>query len=139
MENPRRLLSMILLGDALVNLPLIILCLFVMRELEAARVPFWAAALLIFGLVVFLCDLVPKVAGLTDPYRVAKLGVRVMGALAPVFDPVARQLQRWSEAMAGRHHAGAFEDGAFSERRRTGDAHRTERGRGRASGVGERD
>jgi CBS domain containing-hemolysin-like protein len=100
MENPRRLLSMILLGDALVNLPLIILCLYVMHGLEAARVPFWAAGLLIFGLVVFLCDLLPKMAALSDPYRVAKIGVRVLRVLAPVFDPIARRLQRWSEAVA---------------------------------------
>ncbi len=113
MENPRRLLSMILLGDALVNLPLIILCLYVMRNLEAARVPAWAAGLLIFGLVVFLCDLVPKVAGLTDPYRVAKVGVRVMGALAPVFDPLARLLQRWSEALADAITPASLKTGHF--------------------------
>ena len=113
MENPRRLLSTILLADALTNLPLIILCLFVLRGLEAARVPFWAAALLIFGLVVFLCDLVPKIAALTDPYRVAKIGVRVMVALMPVFDPIARQLQKWSEALAEALTPAALKTGHF--------------------------
>lgn len=113
MENPRRLLSAILFADSLVNLPLIILCLFVMRELEAARVPLWAGALLIFGLVVFLCDLMPKMAALTDPYRVARLGVRVMIPLMPIVDPIARRLQIWSEALAEMLTPAALKTGHF--------------------------
>src|SRR5688500_8953392 len=64
MENPRRLLSAILCADGLVNLPLILLCLFLLRELLAPEIPFWVAALIIFGIVVFICDLVPKVVAL---------------------------------------------------------------------------
>jgi CBS domain containing-hemolysin-like protein len=100
MENPRRLLSAILLADALANLPLIVLCLALIRQYLGAEIPFWVASLLIFGVVVFLCDLVPKMIALTDPYRVAKIGVRVMSVVTPVFDPAARVLQRWSEAIA---------------------------------------
>src|SRR6266853_1483719 len=44
MENPRRLLSAILLTDALVNLPLIILCLFLMEARLLPQVPFWVGA-----------------------------------------------------------------------------------------------
>jgi putative hemolysin len=100
MENPRRLLSAILLADALANLPLIILCLALLRGYLEPMVPFWAAALLVFGVVVFLCDLVPKVLALTDPYRVAKIGVRVMSVITPALDPAARLLQKWAEAFA---------------------------------------
>jgi putative hemolysin len=64
MENPRRLLSAILLGDVLVNLPLILLCLFVLRGAETPFMPYWAASLLIFALIVFVCDLVPKLVAL---------------------------------------------------------------------------
>src|SRR5688572_25998779 len=59
MENPRRLLSAILVGDALMNLPLIIICIFLLRHAAAPQLPPWAKALLIFALVVFVCDLVP--------------------------------------------------------------------------------
>ncbi|MEA3210838.1 MAG: magnesium and cobalt exporter, family [Chthoniobacter sp.] len=100
MENPRRLLSAILLADALVNLPLIILCLALLRASHPTGVPFWIATLPIFALIVFVCDLVPKLIALTDPYRVAKIGVRVMSVLTPIFDPVTRRLQRWSEVLA---------------------------------------
>ncbi len=100
MENPRRLLSAILLADSLVNLPLILLCLWLLREYAATAVPFWVAALLIFALIVFVCDLVPKLLALGDPYRVARLGVSVMRVMMPVVDPIARGLQRVSERMA---------------------------------------
>ncbi|MDQ3623110.1 MAG: hemolysin family protein [Verrucomicrobiota bacterium] len=102
MENPRRLLSAILLLDACVNLPLIILCLWLLRSQLSKQVPFWAAALLIFALVVFVCDLVPKLFALGNTHRLAKVGVRVMQVLMPVFDPVSRALQRVSERVAER-------------------------------------
>jgi len=100
MENPRRLLSVILLADALVNLPLIVLSLYLLRLLEGPDVPFWVEALPIFAFIVFVCDLVPKLAALADPYRFARLGVRVLRVLTPVFDPLARVLQRVSEKIA---------------------------------------
>jgi CBS domain containing-hemolysin-like protein len=100
LENPRRLLSVILLCDALSNFPLVLLCLFLLRGMEGAVVPFWVAALLIFALVVFVCDLVPKVAALANPYRFARIGVRVLRPLMPVFDPISRVLQRISENIA---------------------------------------
>ena len=100
MENPRRLLSALLLADALVNLPLIILCLFLLRGVVSPVVPFWAAALLIFALVVFACDLMPKLVALAEPDRIARLGVRVMQGLMPVIDPTSRVLQRISERVA---------------------------------------
>lgn len=102
LENPRRLLSAILLADALVNLPLIIICLFLLREALLPGVPFWAAALLIFTLIVVVCDLVPKVAALTDPYRIAAVGVRSLRVLMPIFDPIARILQHISDRAADR-------------------------------------
>ncbi len=113
MENPRRLLSAILLADALANLPLIILCLALLHIYQGPDVPYWAAALLIFGVVVFLCDLMPKLFALTDPYRVAKIGVRVMCVLTPVFDPASRLLQKWSEAVAEAITPAALKKGHF--------------------------
>ena len=100
MENPRRLLSAILLADSLVNLPLILLCLWLLRTRVETTLPFWVAALLIFALIVFVCDLVPKLLALADCYRFARLGVSVMQFIMPVVDPIARWLQRVSENLA---------------------------------------
>jgi CBS domain containing-hemolysin-like protein len=73
-----------------------------LREVVRLPCPFGVAAVVIFGLIAIVCDLVPKVIALGEPYRLAKIGARVMGALLPLLDPVARVLQRWSEGVADR-------------------------------------
>jgi len=113
MENPRRLLSVILLADALVNLPLIILSLAVLRARVGLGTPFWVEALLIFALIVFVCDLLPKLAALANPYRFARIGVRVLRVLTPVFDPIARVLQGVSEKIAEAVTPAALKTGHF--------------------------
>jgi putative hemolysin len=100
LENPRRLLSVILLCDALTNFPLILLCLYLLRGVASVHVPFWAAALLIFALVVFVCDLLPKLAALADPNRFARVGIRVLRPTMKVVEPVSRLLQRVSDKLA---------------------------------------
>ena len=73
-ENPRRVLNVLLLGDGLVNVLLIVLCLFFLWEGPlAGRVPQWLAAILIFAMVVLLCDLVPKLVALAAPSSAARL------------------------------------------------------------------
>jgi len=97
LSTPRRLLSALLLGDAFANLPLIILCLFLMDEMTPYGFPFWASALVIFAVVVLLCDLIPKMAAVRAPFRVAALGARTLDALLPVLDPVCRRMTQLSE------------------------------------------
>src|SRR5213594_4928158 len=50
-ENPRHVLNVLLLGDGLVKVPLVILCLFLLwRGPFAGRLPQWVAAVIIFAL-----------------------------------------------------------------------------------------
>jgi len=100
LENPRRVLSALLLADALANVPLIVLSLYALREVVRVPVAPGLAAAVIFALIAIVCDLMPKVAALGEPYRLAKVGARVMGVLLPLLDPVSRVLQRWSERIA---------------------------------------
>jgi len=103
LENPRRVLSALLLADAMANVPLIVLSLYALREASSGRrlpVAFGIEAAVIFALIAIVCDLGPKVIALGEPYRLAKVGARVMSVLLPVLDPVSRVLQRWSERVA---------------------------------------
>ncbi|HEX4083768.1 MAG TPA: hemolysin family protein [Chthoniobacteraceae bacterium] len=100
LENPRRVLSALLLADALANVPLIVISLYMLRTVEQRWVPFAVAAACIFTLIAIICDLAPKVVALGQPYRLAKAGARFMGPLLPALDPLARILQRWSERLA---------------------------------------
>lgn len=102
-DNPRRVLNVLLLADALVNIPLIVLCLLLIWEGPlAARVPQWLAATVIFAIVVLLCDLIPKLLALSAPYRLSALGVFTLKALMPLLDRVGRLLEQVSNGIVNR-------------------------------------
>lgn len=100
LESPRRLISAILLGDVLCNTPLMVVGLAVLQEQGIAEFPFWASALIIFALIVFVCDLVPKILGLGLPFRIAAIGLANLRWMMPLLDPIARHLERFSEKLA---------------------------------------
>ena len=102
-EHPRNVLNVLLLGDALVKVPLVVLCLLLIWEGPlAARVPEWLAATVIFGVVVLLCDLIPKLLALSAPYRLSALGVYTLKASLPLLDRVGRLLEYLSTAIVDR-------------------------------------
>lgn len=96
-DNPRRVLNVLLLGDTLVNVPLIILCLVLIWEGPlAAEMPSWLAALAIFAVIVLLCDLTPKLLALSKPYRLSTVGVFTLQVMMPLLDRVGRALESLS-------------------------------------------
>src|SRR5712692_159903 len=96
-ENPRRVLNVLLLGDGLVKVPLVVLCLFLLWEGPlAARVPQWLAAIAIFAIVVLLCDLIPKLIALAAPYQLSTLGAFALQASVRLLDRVGSTLERVS-------------------------------------------
>jgi CBS domain containing-hemolysin-like protein len=98
--NPRRLLSALIVADALANAPLMIGSLALIEGQRTLNIPFWAAALLIFALIVFACDLVPKLVGLGVPMLVVRFGVSSFTRVLGVIDPLARLMERVSERTA---------------------------------------
>src|SRR5947209_19906381 len=51
-DNPRRVLNVLLLGDGLVKVPLVVLCLFLLwKGSLAGQIPQWLAAVVIFAIV----------------------------------------------------------------------------------------
>ena len=99
MLNSRSVLSVILLTDTLVNIPLIILALVFVNAIPAP-VPNWVKTLVIFGLIVFVCDLLPKVLALADPFRFSKSAIRILAVLMPIAEPFSRALQELVERAA---------------------------------------
>jgi putative hemolysin len=96
-DKPRRVLHVLLLGDALVKVPLVILCLFLIWEGPlAGRIPQWLAAVAIFAIMVVLCDLIPKLLALSAPYRISAIGALTLRASMPLLDRVGRTLGRAS-------------------------------------------
>jgi putative hemolysin len=139
MENPRRLLSALLLGDAMVNLPLIVIGLYFLHTMPSMPMPWWASALILFSLIVFVCDLIPKLLALSQTYRLAKVGVAVMSVLMPVFDPIARVLQRVSKWLADLLTPKSIEPIPFLSEDELETPRAAQRGRGRPARDRERD
>src|SRR5437667_11391808 len=93
-KNPRHVLNMLLLGDGLVKVPLVILCLFFLWEGPlAGRIPQWLAGIGIFAIVVLLCDLVPKLLALSAPYRLSAIGALTLQIAMPLLDRMGRGLE----------------------------------------------
>jgi putative hemolysin len=93
-ENPRHVLNVLLLGDGLVNVVLIVLCLFLLWEgPPAGRIPQWLTGILIFAVVVLLCDLVPKLLALSAPYRLSAIGAFTLQISMPLLNRMGRGLE----------------------------------------------
>ncbi len=109
-ENPRRVLNVLLLGDGLVKVPLILLCLLVLWRGPVTRVPQWMVAVGIFAVVVLLCDLIPKLVALSAPYRLSAVGAFTLKVSMPVLDRIGHGLETFSTALVdlftpGQHFA----------------------------------
>jgi putative hemolysin len=102
-DNPRRVLNVLLLGDTMVNVPLVILCLVLIWEGPLiTHLPTWVAALAIFALVVLLCDLIPKLLALSTAYRISALGVFTLKVMMPLLDRVGHLLENASTLVIDR-------------------------------------
>ncbi len=96
-ENPRRVLNVLLLGDGLVKVPLVILCLVLLWEGPfASRIPQWLAGIVIFAIVVLICDLIPKLLALSAPYGLSAIGAFTLQISMPLLDRVGHGLERAS-------------------------------------------
>src|ERR1700722_6043759 len=99
MTKPREVLSVILLVDTFVNIWLIVLTVAIARSI-AIPVPYWIKTLFLFALIVIVCDLVPKMLALRDPFRFARQAIMLLRGLLPILGPVSRISLRASEIIA---------------------------------------
>ena len=104
LARPRRLLGMLVVADVLVTLPLCLLCLLLFEKqipaLFARELPRWAAAPILFAIVIGACDLFPKLLALKRPEPIARQAVAVLRWLSPVLVPVGDALERTGEWLA---------------------------------------
>ena len=100
MKDPSKVVGACLIGGAAANLPLLLLGIFLMREVLPRLLPFPLEALILFTLIVILCEFIPKLMALGDPYLFARVGVIALPRILPVFDPISRLLHAFSEKVA---------------------------------------
>jgi putative hemolysin len=100
MKDPQEILNVLFLVDTFVNILLIVLTVAIIRFIDVP-LPVWLKAVLLFGLIVFACDLLPKTLALINPFVFARLAVTSLRVIVPVVLPVSRCSQFFSEAIAG--------------------------------------
>ena len=104
-DNPRRVLNVLLLGDGLVNVLLVVLCLFFLWQGPlAGRIPQWLVGIAIFAVVVLLCDLIPKLLALSAPYRLSAVGALTLQIAMPLLDRMGRGLDSRKWCRGGRRY-----------------------------------
>jgi CBS domain containing-hemolysin-like protein len=80
--------------------PLVVLCLFLLWHGPlAGRLPQWITAVVIFAVVVLLCDLIPKLIALAAPYRLSTIGAFTLQSSVRLLDRVGRTLERVSSVI----------------------------------------
>ena len=99
MADRRGVLSVILLTDTLINIPLILLAWAFVHSVPSA-LPNWLKALAIFGLIIVICDILPKMLALADPFRFSKTAIRTLRILMPILGPFTRSSQRLADKVA---------------------------------------
>src|SRR5438874_5721110 len=93
-ENPRHVLNVLLLADALVNVLLVVLCLFFLWEGPlAGRISQWTAGFGIFAIIVLLCDLIPNLLAISLPYRLSTIGAFALQISMPLLDRIGHSLE----------------------------------------------
>lgn len=98
-SDRRRLLGVILFSDVVVNVPLVLLCLFLAERMHRV-LPVWVTTLSLFAVVVIFCDLVPKLLALTYPLRLAPLAVWYLDFAVPFLGKITGVLERATEHLA---------------------------------------
>jgi putative hemolysin len=99
MKKPREVLSVIVLVDTLANILVIVLTVAIAKSI-AIPFHYWVKTLFLFALIVIVCDLVPKMLALRDPFRFARQAIMLLRVLLPVFGPVSRISIKASELIA---------------------------------------
>ena len=107
LENPRRVLSALLLADAMVNVPLIVLSVYTLREVVRLPVPFGLSAAVIFGLIAIVCDLGPKMIALGRALPAGEGWGAGDGEAAPAAGPGFARVATLERAAGGPGDSGA--------------------------------
>lgn len=100
LQKPRLVLGGLLIGGVLMNVPLVLICLFFLRSGSVPLLSFWGSGFLLLGLVVVGCDLIPKVAAHIYPFRFARLAVVVLQPLLIFFEEPLHWLQNVCDRLA---------------------------------------
>ncbi len=98
LDRPDEVVNSMLLANTVMNLPLIVVILFLLEDFRVAGDGLgWTLVLVIFGVIIVCCDLLPKLIALAAPVRTARIGIPLIQSVVPVLAPICGGLQRFCE------------------------------------------
>jgi CBS domain containing-hemolysin-like protein len=100
MVRPDDVANTILLANTLMNLPLLVLILWVGQAVAHSEgLPGWTLVTLAFVVIVLFCELLPKLVAFAAPVRTTRLSLPVVQRLIPVLGPLTIFLRRFCEGV----------------------------------------
>lgn len=100
LKRPRALMGSLLLGDSFVNISFIVLSWYLFQGISLRwEIPVWVCSITIFGLVVVVCDLLPKLTGLVQPVGAVRTFLPVVQGVVVMLNPVRSILQSIAEKL----------------------------------------
>lgn len=102
-QHPRRMENALLLANTLANLPLIVLCLMLLPRIPMATpLSEIVSAFIVFGAIIFFCEVVPKMAALAYPVLIARRALPLAARLSAFLAPACVSLQHLCERIVSR-------------------------------------
>ncbi len=102
LDRPDEVVNSMVLANTLTNLPLIVVTLFLLDEFREAESRLgWGPFLVVFGVIIVCCDLLPKLVSLAAPIRTARLGIPLIEFVVPLLSPICVGLQAFCERIVG--------------------------------------
>jgi len=87
--RPGEVMSALLLATTLANVPLIVVTLYLLESFGYGQDFLgWGMMAVVFGGVILVCELLPKLLALAMPVRLTVLGLPVVRGMLPVLEPV---------------------------------------------------
>jgi len=101
-DRPEAAGNALMLAEALCTLPLIVILLHLQSAFGVgAAVPSWLVSIIVFGGVIVVCDLLPKVIALTAPIRISMAGAEMACTLVRVLSPACEWFENACERVVG--------------------------------------
>ncbi len=92
-NNPRRAVSVLSMAETFTNLPLLLLAYMILEEIFPGE-SFWADALILFGILMVPCDLLPRAVAQANCHRLGRPALRLLSFLDRCFGGACEWIER---------------------------------------------
>lgn len=100
LHNRTRIENALLMTNTLATLPLVVICVQIVLSFPTVERVSTLGLAGIFTGIIFLCEVLPKMAALAHPVGVLRIGMPVITVSTAIFAPPCHMLERWCDKLA---------------------------------------